>query len=51
MGIGSAPIPLRRFNYKLVEAPMEGVLTNVDRDLQRRVNWSDQVQDETPECG
>ncbi len=24
---------------------MEGVLTNVDRDLQRHVNWSDHVQD------
>ena len=46
MGTGSAPIPLRRFDYKLVEAPMEGVLTNVDRDLQRRVNWSDHVQDQ-----
>ena len=46
MGIGSAPIPMRRFDYQLVEAPMEGVLTNVDRDLQRRVNWSDQVQNQ-----
>src|ERR1035438_4036375 len=45
MGVGSAPIPLRKFDYKLVAERMEGVLTNVDRDLQRHVNWSDQVQD------
>jgi|SRR5215813_10568379 len=38
-------IPRRHFDYKLVAERMEGVLTNVDRDLQRHVNWSDQVQD------
>ncbi len=40
------PKPLRPFNYKLVAERLEGFLTNVDRDLQRRVNWSDAVEDE-----
>ena len=30
--------PLRRLDYKLVEARLDGLLFNVDRDLQRRVN-------------
>ncbi len=29
--------PLREFNYQLVEERMDGLLTNVDRDLQRRL--------------
>lgn len=29
--------PLKRFDYKLVEAKLDGLLFNVDRDLQRRI--------------
>ena len=33
------PPPLRNFDYNLVSERMEGVLTNVDRDLQRRIDF------------
>jgi len=29
--------PLKRFDYKLVEAKLDGLLFNVDRDLQRNI--------------
>src|SRR5580698_2750208 len=32
------PKPLREFNYKLVEERMDGLLINIDRDLQKRGN-------------
>ena len=32
------PKPLREFNYKLVDERMDGLLINIDRDLQRRGN-------------
>ena len=32
--------PLREFNFELVQAPLEGLLLNVDRDLQRKTTQS-----------
>jgi len=37
------PKPLKEFNYSLVKEKMDGLLINVDRDLQRRVKQAEKV--------
>ena len=32
--------PLQRFDYKLVEAPFEGLLVNTDRLLEKKLRWA-----------
>ena len=33
--------PLRQFDYKLVEAKLDGLVINVDRHLQRRLDFAE----------
>ena len=35
--------PLRRFEYKLVDAKLDGLLINADRDLQREMKFAESV--------
>ncbi len=35
--------PLKNFNYKLVEEKLEGLLVNIDRDLQKRISTAEAI--------
>ena len=37
--------PLRRFDYSLISAPLDGLLFNVDRDLEKRHRWAFEHKD------
>ena|SRR5271157_325335 len=37
--------PLKKFDYALVRAPLDGLLINVDRDLQRRAGQAERIRD------
>jgi hypothetical protein len=43
------PKPLRAFNFELVNRPLEGLLVNVDRDLQRRAKQALQLNNKESE--